>query len=140
MRKRRSDLNHFAEQLRRAAGQGKHFLFRSAASLLTALAGLPVQPVAAQDMARYVRGGKPGAVIVGSHVRKTTAQLGQLLKMPGVAPIEVDVEQLPAGRDALLAEIVRSMHVEPCGWPYAGGLYQPLRKNVSRPGGTAGIR
>lgn len=101
------DLNHFAAQLRQAAGQGKRFLFRSAASLLTALAGLPAQPVAAQDMARYVRGGKPGAVIVGSHVRKTTQQLEQLLKMPGVTPIEVSVELLPAKRDMLLAEIVR---------------------------------
>jgi uncharacterized protein YgbK (DUF1537 family) len=101
------DLNHFAEQLREAAGQGKRFLFRSAASLLTALAQLPVQSVAAQDMSKYVRGGRPGAVIVGSHVRKTTVQLEQLLKMPLVTPIEVDVEQLPVNRDTLLAEIVR---------------------------------
>src|SRR5690606_24716359 len=86
---------------------GKRFLFRSAASLLTALARLPGQPVAAQDMAKYVRGGRPGAVIVGSHVKKTTVQLEQLLKMPGVAPIEVNVEQLPLNKDALLAEIVR---------------------------------
>lgn len=102
-----SDLNHFAGQLRTAASQGKRFLFRSAASLLTALARLQTQPVAAQDMAKYVRGGRPGAVIVGSHVRKTTVQLEQLLKMPGVAPIEVNVEQLPAKRDELLAGIIR---------------------------------
>ncbi|MBI3481057.1 MAG: four-carbon acid sugar kinase family protein [Nitrosomonadales bacterium] len=101
-----NDLNHFAEQLRAAAAQGKRFLFRSAASLLTALARLPAQPVAAQDMARYVRGGRSGAVIVGSHVKKTTLQLEQLLKMPGVVPIEVNVEQLSGSRDALLAEIV----------------------------------
>jgi uncharacterized protein YgbK (DUF1537 family) len=101
------DLNHFAEQLRLAANQGKRFLFRSAASLLTALANLPSQPVAAEDMKQYVRDGKAGAVIVGSHVRKTTAQLEQLLKMPAVVPIEVDVEQLPKNRDALLAEIIR---------------------------------
>ena len=104
---KQDDLNHFAEQLRAAASQGKRFLFRSAASLLTALARLPGQPVAAQDMAKYVRGGRPGAVIVGSHVKKTTLQLEQLLKMPGVAPIEVNVEQLPLNKDALLAEIVR---------------------------------
>lgn len=99
------DLNHFAEQLRIAASRGKRFLFRSAASLLTALARLPAQPVAAQAMAKYVRGGKPGAVIVGSHVKKTTLQLEQLLKMPGVESIEVDVERLPANRAALLSEI-----------------------------------
>ena len=101
------DLDHFAVQLRLAASQGKHFLFRSAASLLTALAGLPPQPVAAEDMKQYVRDGKAGAVIVGSHVRKTTLQLEQLLKMPGVVAIEVNVEKLPENRDALLAEIIR---------------------------------
>ncbi len=101
-----ADLNHFAAQLRAAAAQGKRFLFRSAASLLTALARLPAQPVAAQDMARYVRDGKPGAVIVGSHVKKTTLQLEQLLKMPGVTPIEVNVANLPAHRGDLLEEIV----------------------------------
>ncbi len=101
-----SDLDHFAGQLREAAAQGKRFLFRSAASLLTALSGLPKQPVAAEDMAQYVRNARPGAVIVGSHVKKTTAQLGHLLKMPGISPIEVDVERLDEMREALLRETI----------------------------------
>lgn len=101
------DLNHFASQLRLAAAQGKRFLFRSAASLLTALAGLPAQPVAACDMARYVRGGRPGAVIVGSHVKKTTQQLEQLLKMPGIDAIEVNVEDMAEHHDAQLAKIIQ---------------------------------
>ena len=101
------DLNRFAGQLLEAAGRGKRFLFRSAASLLTALARLPTQPVVAQNMAKYVRGGRPGAVIVGSHVRKTTLQLEHLLKMPGIAPLEVNVEQLQGHRAALLAGIIR---------------------------------
>ena len=110
------DLNRFAEQLQAAAASGKRFLFRSAASLLTALARLPVQPVAAQDMAKYVREGHPGAVIVGSHVKNTTLQLEQLLKMPGIAAIEVDVEQLSLQRDAILADIIRQ-----CEQTHAGG-------------------
>lgn len=69
------DLNRFAADVLTAASDGKRFLFRSAASLLTALAGLPPQPVPAEEMSQYVRGGKPGAVIVGSHVKKTTQQL-----------------------------------------------------------------
>lgn len=93
-----ADLNRFAEQLRAAAANGKRFLFRSAASLLTALAQLPPQPVAANAMRRYVRNGKPGAVIVGSHVKKTTAQLHQLLKQPGIVAIEVDVDRIAPGR------------------------------------------
>ena len=88
------DLNKFAQDILKAASQGKRFLFRSAASILTALAALPPQPIAAEDMAQYVRGGKPGAVIVGSHVKKTTQQLEKLLQEPGILGIEVEVARL----------------------------------------------
>ncbi|TVP60654.1 MAG: four-carbon acid sugar kinase family protein [Nodularia sp. (in: Bacteria)] len=89
-----SDLNSFAVDVLTAASQGKRFLFRSAASILTALAALPPQPIAAENMAEYVREGKPGAVIVGSHVKKTTQQLQALLQVEGTAGIEVDVARL----------------------------------------------
>ncbi|MBD1930486.1 MULTISPECIES: four-carbon acid sugar kinase family protein [Cyanophyceae] len=88
------DFNKFAQDILKAASQGKRFLFRSAASILTALAALPPQPVAAEDMAQYVRGGKPGAVIVGSHVKKTTQQLEKLLQESGILGIEVEVARL----------------------------------------------
>ncbi|MEM7552854.1 MAG: four-carbon acid sugar kinase family protein [Cyanobacteria bacterium P01_A01_bin.84] len=89
-----ADLNRFAEDILAVAGAGKRFLFRSAASLLTALAALPPQPVAAEDMSKYTRNGKPGVVLVGSHVKKTTQQLEVLLKTPGVEGIEVNVSRL----------------------------------------------
>ncbi len=107
------DLDHFAQQLNQAAAQCKRFLFRSGASLLTALAGLPPQPVAAEAMAEYVRGGRAGAVIVGSHVKKTTAQLAQLLKLPSVSGVEVDVSRINDNRQLLLTEVneaVASIH------------------------------
>ncbi len=103
-----ADLDHFAAQLRVAAGEGKRFLFRSGASLLTALAGLPPQPVPAEAMGEYVRGGRAGVVIAGSHVRKSTQQLEQLLRMPRTLPIEIDVDRIQPQRDALLAEVVSS--------------------------------
>jgi uncharacterized protein YgbK (DUF1537 family) len=59
-------------------------------------------------MAAFVRGGRPGAVIVGSHVKKTTAQLNELLKQPGTAPLEIDVGQLPEGRVRLVQEAVQA--------------------------------
>lgn len=89
-----ADLNRFAADILKAASAGKRFLFRSAASLLTALADLPPQPIAAAEMAAYVRDGKPGAVIVGSHVKKTTEQLDQLLQQPGAIGVEVEVSRL----------------------------------------------
>jgi uncharacterized protein YgbK (DUF1537 family) len=90
-----SDLAAFARDLKAAAAQGKRFLCRSAAGIVSALAALPPQPVAAGEMRRYVRGGRPGAVLVGSHVDRTTRQLQQLLQEPDVAPVEVDVAYLP---------------------------------------------
>ncbi len=116
-----ADLNHFAEQLTAAARQGKRFLFRSAASLLTALAKLPPQPVAAEAMHAYVKNNEfgkcAGAVIVGSHVKKTTAQLAILLEQPGIVALEVDVDQIETQRAKLLKDIqtqARDAHAQ--GW------------------------
>ncbi len=88
------DLNIFAKEVLAAASNGKRFLFRSAASILTALADLPPQSVPAEEMSQYVRDGKPGAFIVGSHVKKTTEQLEALLKETGIVGIEINVAQL----------------------------------------------
>lgn len=96
-----SDLDSFAVQIRSAAKDGKRFLFRSAASLLTSLAQLPKQPVAATEMNTYVRNGNPGAIIVGSHVKKTTLQLNELLKQPGIVAIEIDVSRIETSREIL---------------------------------------
>ncbi|MGK7876151.1 MAG: four-carbon acid sugar kinase family protein [Xenococcaceae cyanobacterium] len=102
-----ADLDLFAEDVLAAASSGKRFLFRSAASLLTSLARLGKQPIAAEDMAQYKPTQKPGVVLVGSHVTKTTQQLEQLLKEPEIIAIEVDVARLrndPGQRDNLLEE------------------------------------
>jgi uncharacterized protein YgbK (DUF1537 family) len=88
------DLNQFAGQLQSIAQEGKRYLFRSAASLLTALAKLPQQPVKAEDMSAYVWDQRPGVVLVGSHVAKTSAQLSCLTEQTDVVPIEVDVREL----------------------------------------------
>ncbi len=108
-----ADFDLFAEAVLEAAAQGKRFLFRSAASLLTSLARLGKQPIAPDGMAQYKPTNRPGAVIVGSHVRKTTQQLTQLLKQAGVEGIEVDVARLrdrPQERDTILQETLNSVY------------------------------
>ncbi|MBD1807822.1 four-carbon acid sugar kinase family protein [Microcoleus sp. FACHB-SPT15] len=109
-----ADLDKFAADVLAVAAEGKHFLFRSAASILTSLASLGPQPVAAANMAEYVRQGKPGAVIVGSHVKKTTQQLEPLLQAPGIVGVMVDVVHLldesEAQRAELLASILAKVH------------------------------
>jgi uncharacterized protein YgbK (DUF1537 family) len=109
-----ADMNRFAADVLTAASQGKRFLFRSAASLLTALAALPPQPIAAEEMAKYVRSGKPGVIVVGSHVKKTTEQLQHLLEQPGTVGIEVEVARLmetsgDPGAE-LLSDVIRQVN------------------------------
>ncbi|MDJ1182266.1 four-carbon acid sugar kinase family protein [Roseofilum casamattae] len=89
-----ADLDRFATDLLHATSQGKRFLLRSAASILTSLADLPRQPVMAEDMNQYVREAETGVILVGSHVRKTTEQLQELLQATDIEGIEVDVRIL----------------------------------------------
>ena len=99
------DYRLFADAALKAAAGGKRWLFRSAASLLTALAKLPPQPVAAEAFATLVRDHQSGAVVVGSHVAKTTAQLTALLKERGVVGLPLDVARLPDARAAVVDEL-----------------------------------
>lgn len=103
---RQEDLNMFADEVLAAVEHGKRFLFRSAASWLTALTRLPPQPVPPEHMGSYVKPGRPGIVVVGSHVKKTTEQLQALLRQPGIVPVEVDVNLLPERHDSLLEQVV----------------------------------
>ncbi|BFM41022.1 four-carbon acid sugar kinase family protein [Synechocystis sp. LKSZ1] len=89
-----ADLDRFAQDLLTVAAEGKHFLFRSAASILTSLANLGPQPVSAEKMAQYRPNQNTGAIIVGSHVKKSSAQLAELLKLPDIVGIEINVEYL----------------------------------------------
>jgi uncharacterized protein YgbK (DUF1537 family) len=105
-----ADFDRFAQDILKAASQGKKFLFRSAASILTSLANLGPQPTPAEAMAQYVRGKKPGVIIMGSHVKKSTAQLECLLQASNIEGIEVDVslllEDQPTVRENLLKDIL----------------------------------
>lgn len=106
---KQEDLDKFSQDLLTSAASGKRFLFRSAASILTSLAQLGEQPIAAEEMAKYKPTDKPGVVLVGSHVKKTTQQLQDLLTQSDVVGIEVDVKQLrdyPDKKDELLNSIL----------------------------------
>ncbi|MFB1485772.1 MULTISPECIES: four-carbon acid sugar kinase family protein [unclassified Thiocapsa] len=108
---RQADLDSFARQVLTAAGEGKRFLFRSAASLLTALAALPPQPVAPSAMSTYVRDGRPGVVLMGSHVEKSTLQLRHLIDHTDVLPVEIDLDRLLAEEDDLLRDLLGRLEI-----------------------------
>jgi uncharacterized protein YgbK (DUF1537 family) len=109
-----ADFDRFAADLLTAVSQGKKFLLRSAASILTSLAHLGAQPISPTEMSKYVREGKPGAIIVGSHVKKTTEQLTQLLQADGIVGVEVNVSHLltdsPTARTELLTDTLDRVH------------------------------
>lgn len=105
-----ADLDRFAQDVWAAIEQGKRFLFRSAASLLTALAQLPPQPVLPEQMGRFVRSSQPGVVIVGSHVQKSSQQLARLLQEPETQGIEVEVRRLLDPDAELLPGILAQVH------------------------------
>lgn len=110
---KQTDLDQFAQDILTATASGKRFLFRSAASILTALAQLGPQPIPPDDMATYKPTPNPGVVLVGSHVKKTTEQLQDLLQQSGVAGIEVDVKQLrdhPEQKQNLLQNILAQVN------------------------------
>lgn len=95
------DLNLFAQALYRTHAQGKRFLLRSAAGIISALAQLPPQPVAPELMSSYVQGTLPGVVIVGSHVQLSTRQVRHLLQQEYVRGIELEITQLLQGKTPL---------------------------------------
>lgn len=102
-----ADFDLFSQAILAASSQGKKFLFRSAASLLTSLAQLGSQPIVANEMAAYKPTNKSGVIVVGSHVNKTTRQLTQLLQEPELEGVEIDVVRLrdfPDQRDEMLFE------------------------------------
>jgi uncharacterized protein YgbK (DUF1537 family) len=105
----RDDLAGFAHQVLAAAANGKRFLFRSAASLLTALADLPAQPVAAAEMGRLVRGDRPGVVLIGSHVDTTSRQLRHLMEHTDAVPLHVDLDLLEHSAQQLHDELIAQL-------------------------------
>ncbi|PSO50139.1 MAG: Hrp-dependent type III effector protein [Cyanobacteria bacterium SW_9_44_58] len=108
-----SDLDAFANDVLAATQEGKRFLFRSAASLLTSLAQLGKQPIPAEEMGKYDATSNPGVVLVGSHVQKSTAQLYTLLEEESVTGIEVDVKTLrdsPNQKDQQLTQILNQIN------------------------------
>lgn len=109
-----ADLDKFAADILKAAAGGKRFLFRSAASILTSLAQLGKQPIAAEEMGKYKPTGQAGVIIVGSHVRKTTEQLQKLWEQREVVGLEVDVTRLrdsPQDREKILQDILNKIQI-----------------------------
>ena len=89
------------------AGFRGALVIRSSSSLPKAMSGITDKPLLDKGILRGREG--VGCFIVGSHVQKTTRQLGHLLELPGVMGIEVDVNRILHDRSALLQEVARTL-------------------------------
>ncbi len=86
------DMEVFVQGLLMAESQGKHFLYRTAASFIPVRLGLPPRPLlTTADLHLPASGG--GLIIVGSHVPQTNAQLDALLAT-NIDNVEVNVPAL----------------------------------------------
>lgn len=101
------DLKVFCVALYRAMAKGKRFLFRTAASFVKVMGGVTDRPLLSRDEMVTQETDCGGIVVVGSHTKKTTAQLQQLLTVPGVEAIEFDSNLVLKGEAAFEAEIDR---------------------------------
>ena len=82
------DLKVFALALYEAMEQGKRFLFRTAASLVKVMGGITDQPLLTREKMALPENGHGGVIVVGSHTAKTTRQLMELKKVPGIRFLE----------------------------------------------------
>ena len=82
------DLKVFALALYEAMEQGKRFLFRTAASLVKVMGGITDQPLPTREKMALPENGHGGVIVVGSHTAKTTRQLMELKKVPGIRFLE----------------------------------------------------
>lgn len=76
-------------------------VIRSSSSLPKAISGIPDIPLLDRGIVRQTG---VGCFVVGSHVKKTTAQLECLLQAEGTCAIEVDVQRILDDADALMLE------------------------------------
>lgn len=102
-----SDIKTFATALYRAMKQGRHYMFRTAAGLVKVMGGVSNQPLLTREqmVPSEIDGG--GMVVVGSHTKKTTEQLEELLTLDVCEPIPFDSSKVLEGEAAFDAEIAR---------------------------------
>ena len=84
------DLKVFCYALYLAMGEGRQFMIRSAAGIVKTLGCIDTKPYLTRDDLVTDAKDKGGLVLIGSHMKKTTAQLEVLKQIPGIDFIAFD--------------------------------------------------
>ena len=82
------DIRVFVTALCRVMGEGRHFLFRSAATLVKVMGGISDKPPLTRAELCNTKNRNGGIVVIGSHVNRTTQQLAALREAEGLHFIE----------------------------------------------------
>lgn len=105
------ELNAYARHLTSAISHqpsSSAIVIRSSSSLPKALSGIPDKPLLDRSI---LKSEGVGCLVVGSHVRKTTLQLDQLLQAEGTCAVEVDVQRILGDGDALMTETLDTIRL-----------------------------
>lgn len=94
------ELRAFADVIL-SGNTAEHIVIRSSSSLPKAISGIADKPLLDRSI---LKGEGVGCFVVGSHVKKTTSQLEQLLQAEGTCAIEVDVQRILDDDNALMLE------------------------------------
>lgn len=99
------DVKVFCTALYQAMAEGKNYMFRTAASFVKVVGGVTDIPLLTR--AEMIQESSPngGIVVVGSHTRKTTQQVEELMKLPHLECIEFNSDLVL--EDRLEEEVAR---------------------------------
>lgn len=102
------DVKVFAVALYRAMAKGKHYMIRCAAALVKAIGNISTRPLLRRSEMVTLQNNAGGIIVVGSHTKKTTAQLAELKKVAGIVFIEMnsDLVLQPGRLEAESAAVV----------------------------------
>lgn len=103
-----ADLKVFVTALIRVIHGGKQFLFRTAASFVKILGGVPDQPLLTAQKLGIPANGTGGLIVAGSHVKRSSEQLARLEAQPGVETVVFN-QHLVLSKGAFNQEITRSV-------------------------------
>ena len=104
-----SDLNVLTLAILRAEAKGKNFLCRTSASFVRSRIGQGSHDMLSKE--QIVNSDEGGALIlVGSHVPGSTFQLENVLKIPGMVGIELEVESVLSEKPDVVDSIVTKVN------------------------------
>lgn len=93
------DVKIFCIALYRAMAKGKHYLIRCAAALVKEIGQIPDHPLLARTEMVRDKKAAGGIIVVGSHTKKTTAQLEELKKLNKICFIEMNSNLVLEGNE-----------------------------------------